>query len=588
MGKIVDRGNGNIEVIYGGLESPFQGIDSTKSSGVYLAPDSLCASTNLAVQDGYLSSIFINWRATSRILNPSFGQFFVAGDVAVFYSLSGIAPQYVETSWAFVCISTVAGLVLYEYRNGLVNGHTNVYTLSTYNNSLASGPLVFKTINGIVYITGPGLGAIYQYAPSYSATSTLSLLTNYVGGAFLSELNGRLLCLCCDSIVSGNLTYSPFQMSWSAGAGQYGIWNPLVGGLVTGAGYNNLPDVEDRIVGFLAVGTTGYIIRKQGITEISPLNSGTQPFDFNHMWASKKGIGSIYPYTVCQYGSLGAFVSDTGIYTLGYGGLNTIHGNYWNQISELISGYVNYAANTNVNNFISNIWGTLCPVYVDGDSYVAFFLSVPVPTNPIAITLAIGNVATQNWSTINSSTVTGYPVTEAAPVTPMSSLAFYGSGIDETIPTITIGFAVGSTFLFVSFTIDDTIAESAGNDYPTNPLVYVQFPSEEIMTWKDITVTSIVMFLKFDVSGPFEPGHTLLIQPALDSLSRTDVLYQSITVPVSNSSSQQFRSVQGAQGQLTDKFPQLELTFTFPPLVELALRIYKISMFCVYDPEQMP
>jgi hypothetical protein len=587
MGKIVDRGNGNIEVIYGGLESPFQGIDSTKSAGVYLAPDSLCASTNLAVQDGYLSSIFCNWKATTSILNAASGQFYVTGDVAVFSTANGVIP-YVETSWAFVCISTTSGLILYEYRNGLVNTHTNTYVLATFNSAIASGPLVFKTINGIVYITGPGLSAIYQYAPSYTSASTLTLLTNYVGGAILSELNGRLLCMCCDAIVNNVIVYSPFQASWSAGGGQYGIWNPLNAGLVTGAGFNNLPDVEDRIVGFISVGTTGYIIRKQGITEVSPLNSGIQPFDFNHMWASKKGIGSIYPYTVCQYGSLGAFVSDTGIYTLGYGGLNTIHGNYWNELAGLIANYVSYATNTNVNNLLSNIWGTLSPVYVDGDSYIAFFLSVPVPNDPIAITLAIGNVKTQDWSTINSSVVAGYPVTSAAPVVPMSSLAFYGQGIDKTIPTITIGFFVGATFLFVHFTIDDTIAFSAGNPYPTNPVVYVQFPSEEIMTWKDITVTTIVLFLKFDVTGPFEPGHSLTILPSLDSLNDNDVDYESISVPVSTSSAGQFRSVQGAAGQLTDKFPQLEVTFTFPPLVELALRIYKISMFCVYDPEQMP
>lgn len=157
----------------------------------------------------------------------------------------------------------------------------------------------------------------------------------------------------------------PYQFAWSAPQGQYGQFNPLVNGLQTGAGYNNLPDVEDTITGYFNVGPTGYIIRTQGITEVSPLNSGLAPFDFNHMWASHKGIGTIYPQTVAQYGSKGVFLSDVGIFTFGYEGINTIDLKAKSAIyGELI-----------LNNSASFICAGCGPIQLDGNNFLAYVIT---------------------------------------------------------------------------------------------------------------------------------------------------------------------------------------------------------------------
>jgi hypothetical protein len=137
------------------------------------------------------------------------------------------------------------------------------------------------------------------------------------GGYFLIELNAQLLLLNTIE-TQGNFSQ---RIRWCP-SGLPGIWDPNVN---IGAGFNDELDVPDIISGAFTVGSTAFVLRINGITEItSNAGSGTNPFSFNHLWASKKGIGNILPFGFASYGPLGIFISSDDIYSVSMGGFKRI------------------------------------------------------------------------------------------------------------------------------------------------------------------------------------------------------------------------------------------------------------------------
>jgi hypothetical protein len=562
-------GTMNLEITYGGLESPFAGIDSTKSSGTYIKPNALAMSSGVAVTDGYLNSIFLNPRSILNLGVLTSIPSYCIGSVQVNTVVTGPPNTVSKASIGFIVVSLEGLLTVYEYRNGLIAPQTGNVSIAT--NALATN-LSYYIVNGVVYITGLGLAAIYAYTPSPTGTSTLTLLTNYVGGAYLGELNGRLLCLCCDQIVGGVYSYLPFQVSWSGAAGAYGVWNPLVGGLVTGAGFNNLPDVADEITGFFSTGPTGYIIRKQGITEMTPLNSGIQPFDFNHMWASNTGIGSIYFNTISQYGSLGSFLSDTGLYTLGYGGVNTIQGNIWSLIVKELQKLFPLTVGNPILNSIKNIAGGLTPISINGEQKLYYVLYIPGPDSY----LFVGDVLTQDWFII-----AGFPNTTVTytRIQGISNAAFFDNGTEVIIPCVSGIFENQATETeIVLYTIDDTskLPQSLPFPFTVSAALQVFFPVEEIAMFRDITVNAIGIYVDANTINP----DGISITPGIGNLAYTTLQFQNgegqfaVSYPVTN--------------LFTGKYPQLSLSILTDNQKSSSMALYKTVMFCTYDPKQKP
>lgn len=179
--------------------------------------------------------------------------------------------------------------------------------------------------------TQPSTGQYFQQISFGNITNTNTILTRvqavttvYASGSITVDFQAYQSVLTGGPFGTPIINYFPYQVAWSAAEEAYGIFNPLtVDGLVTGAGFNNIPDVEDNITGFFTTGTTGYILRNQGISEMTPLNNGIEPFDFNHLWASHNGIGAKNNVMAQQYGSVGYFISDTNGFTIGYDGIAT-------------------------------------------------------------------------------------------------------------------------------------------------------------------------------------------------------------------------------------------------------------------------
>lgn len=164
-----------------------------------------------------------------------------------------------------------------------------------------------------------GLTATFSEATKGAGTVPL------YGGTFFGELGFHLLLLNTAeyNTVSKIIEYFPQRVRWCA-SGIPTAWDASVN---PGAGFTDQLDVPDTITGFMSVGKVGFIFRTNGITQMSLTGTGTKPFNFDHLWASDRGIGSVYSKTIASYGSVGAFVSFEQIYMMTVSSFEPIGGN---------------------------------------------------------------------------------------------------------------------------------------------------------------------------------------------------------------------------------------------------------------------
>jgi hypothetical protein len=139
------------------------------------------------------------------------------------------------------------------------------------------------------------------------------------GAYFLIELNSQLVMLNTVESAGGNF---PQRIRWCP-SGLPTIWDPNVN---IGAGFIDELDVADNILGAFTVGTTAFILRTNGISEMTSTGQGINPFALNHLWASDRGIGNVFPFGYAAYGPIGIFISSDDIYNVSLGGFKRIGG----------------------------------------------------------------------------------------------------------------------------------------------------------------------------------------------------------------------------------------------------------------------
>jgi hypothetical protein len=222
-----------------------------------------------------------------------------------------------------------------------------------------SGALAGKTAdNGTTPITWTN-GGVPAPSNGFSAVGVVDATNGITAGAyFLIELNAQLIMLNTVESSGGNF---PQRVRWTP-SGLPTIWDPNVN---IGAGFNDELDVPDSILGGMTVGTTAFIFRQNGITEVTSTGQGINPFNFNHLWASDRGIGNIYPFGYAAYGPLGIFISSDDIYNVSLGGFNRIGGQARDAIYQDL-----YQA-------ISNPVGSIIPYYQLNYIYNHYKLAIP-------------------------------------------------------------------------------------------------------------------------------------------------------------------------------------------------------------------
>jgi hypothetical protein len=145
-----------------------------------------------------------------------------------------------------------------------------------------------------------------------------------IGAFYLGELNNQILL--ANVIVLDNSSGATFnfpQRLWWSANGIPTQWDPVAN---TSAGFNDFLDVPDIITGIMTIGIAGYLFRSNGITQFTITGSSLTPFQFDHLWASRHGIGNVLQWSIAQYGPKGYFASNTQIYKMSVNSFESIGG----------------------------------------------------------------------------------------------------------------------------------------------------------------------------------------------------------------------------------------------------------------------
>jgi hypothetical protein len=199
----------------------------------------------------------------------------------------------------------------------------------------------------------------------FSATAMVDANNGISAGAFfVGILAARMLLLSTVEGPAFSGGGQPFtqRIRWCA-SGQPNIWDPNIN---IGAGFIDLLEVPDAISGFLAIGDkTGFVFRTNGISEMTSVSDGILPFDFNHLWASDRGIGNVYPFSISGYGPIGMFIASDDIYNISIGGFKNV------------GGPAREAIFSDLANASSTPLSTMIPKWSNRYAYLSYLLAIP-------------------------------------------------------------------------------------------------------------------------------------------------------------------------------------------------------------------
>lgn len=185
---------------------------------------------------------------------------------------------------------------------------------------------------------------------------------------FLMELGAKIICAYTIETKSGVTNIFPFRIRWTNTPPSAST--PFDPSVNLGAGFNDEFDVPDIITGIMPLGRTGYIYRNNGITEMIPNSSGNG-FDFDHLWASDRGIGNVLSQTLAGFGPMHIFVSGDNIYMITPNSFNAIGGASYNAIAA------------DLGNAFGTISATIVPYFSRSVPYSVYWLIIPQKNDTI-------------------------------------------------------------------------------------------------------------------------------------------------------------------------------------------------------------
>lgn len=486
MGRFIDDGNGQFRIEY---RHPLGGVDSS-APPQFIEGNKVVQASNILIREGTYAPaqpLQVPWGGAATCTNGN--DFIGFGELPFLGASNG--GVYLPSGYFYITATYAGGnATLTAWQAGDLQGSVPA-NIGSVTLPIASqlGRLTFITINQVVYLSAPGLTGICQIAPvpgSPTFAFIMTLLTNFLGCSFLREMSGRLVAMNVWQVVSTVPTNYPYQIAWSADSQQYGVWNVLdISGNPTGAGFNNLPDVEDVITGATFVGPTAYIYRQQGITEMTETNSGIQPFVWNHLWASEKGIGTTYANSLSQYGSESAFVSDSDIFSFGMSGLSSI------------SGTAKQAIFSTLVQSSNQVLGLMSVLQFDGEPEMYYIL---VMQNPTAVAGVFNTVfwmysyISKEWTqTILTNTVQFVPIQDAHALSKI---------LTDGVTNANLASGILPVFAFQASTLAPIFYYFPDPPATTTTLAELVFPVELIAPYRDVTIDAIIVYTD-DTSGSF-------------------------------------------------------------------------------------
>ena len=187
--------------------------------------------------------------------------------------------------------------------------------------SYVNGPiqnLTWQTVGSSLYLAGWPAGYILEYN---DITKYFGYITQYQGARVLSKFAGHLIAV---GVINGlgaggegtNFDNTQLWFAWSK-EGDFSTWNAVdSGGLVTGAGGEQLADISDMLTGLVISNSVAFILRAEGLSYATVQASASVPFDVSHVALSKFGQGCPSTSLWTQFDQLGFYIGQTNVFML--------------------------------------------------------------------------------------------------------------------------------------------------------------------------------------------------------------------------------------------------------------------------------
>lgn len=498
--------NNHLEIYY---THPWGGV-SSEADPSDIAPSQLVRMDNVTIRNGVLGAAKYD----------QYGSFNFGTQVGV-----PVFPFQVD----FIVFN---GSNLYVFAGKLVyiyNQATNVFILDQ---TLATSTFwtidCYQVVAGVFYLFDYVVGQMYVYTPTVSYV----VGETYVAGQFVTVLDQQMLT-ANSTQPTDTPPIKPNRINWSA-PDSFTTWDPAANRL---AGFDVLQDVQDQITGIFTMGNVGYVLRSQGLTQLTPTGIAIQPFNFTPMWTSAYGIGCTYPKTFSQYGPTAIWANDNNIYAFGGGMPQEITGTAKNAIYSDINANKNSPfnatyvsgcfANTSVDNDTPELVYILCVASVTGTETTAasvitweYNIKRQTWTRQVLDAFAfITSVTGAVPSNVGSVLITGTYITLAQPQnTPLSSIP------RSLYPVISINFiGPNPTNLpqcVIAVKKENYDGQNSDFTEASLPNIGLQFRQEEIKLFRQPTIRRVLIkaagrgILNVSVSGiAFSPIQVNSVTP---------------------------------------------------------------------------
>jgi hypothetical protein len=225
-------------------------------------------------------------------------------------------------------------------------------------------PYATQVLQTLLFFSNGGTN-VFQWN---GLTNTIQTIDGFVNGTsfsavYMMELASKLIVAYTIETLAGVTNIFPYRIRWSSTP--VSLANTFDVSANISAGFNDELDVPDIITGMAPIGRTGYVYRNNGISEMIPNSQGTG-FDFDHLWASDRGIGNVLPQSLAAFGPMNIFVAGDNIYQITPNSFNPIGGRAYNAIA----------------NDLQNVYGvvtaTILPYFARNHSYTVYELNIPL------------------------------------------------------------------------------------------------------------------------------------------------------------------------------------------------------------------
>jgi hypothetical protein len=385
-----------IELPYG---PPYKGLNS-QAPAIFLDPSESPAMSNVWLRNQEIRSAppFRFLFPGPEKTNPSLGEtsFMDANNTihtcaftsTGLWQLATTNSVFGQNPWQFVGTPTLSQgipVAARSFANILYYTNGVPYVLSW--DGIASAPVIASGLtNAIFGGAGSSVGGVYLY----EINNQICLLNVWLLN--VSSVSNPIPGTGSITLPANSLTNFP-QLLWYSANGLPNVWDPTVN---TSAGFVNFLDVPDILTGVISLGEIAYIFRANGITQQTIGGSALQPFYFDHMWSSERGIGNVFPWSIAQFGSIGFFVATDNVYLMS---INSF---------EPIGAGARSAIMTDLANATANPVASVVDRYASGFVYLRYELCIPLGTFTRVYSYSIED---KNWMVedLDGVIVTGRP-----------------------------------------------------------------------------------------------------------------------------------------------------------------------------------